>query len=115
MTYDALNGPGFRYVISYKRRDLPDASEEQLAIREWRKNEIVIYDLEEFKPYEIYVQSVNDVGPFPGVVERRLAYTSEGSTLALFQFQTNDLPFQLCLYCIVSNKYHLVTFCVYCL
>ena len=70
------NGPGFRYIVSYRRADR-DSDEIKQEITDWEQNELVIDNQETFQEFEISVQSQNDRGECPVPLERKLGYSGE--------------------------------------
>lgn len=75
------NGEGFHYVVSYRPLHSTRAAE-RLTIANPQQTELEIYDLNTFAPYEIYVQSANNIGLASiRESEKRIGYSGEGVPL----------------------------------
>lgn len=73
------NGPGFYYVVKWRRADAPDRSaglyhERVLGVE---VTSLVIRDQPPYRPYDIYVISVNAMGEAAAKPRPVIGYSSE--------------------------------------
>ena len=71
------NGEGFRYVITYRRADIPGAVNYTETVTDWHKSEITIKNQETYKEYEFSVQAINDYGPADSHVTKMRGFSGE--------------------------------------
>ena len=57
-----MNGERFGYVVTYRQVDIENAEEQSHTVYGVEQSELIIADQEPFRQYEVYVQSVNEVG-----------------------------------------------------
>ncbi|XP_050669653.1 neuroglian [Leptidea sinapis] len=55
------NGPGFYYLVSW-RRNISGAAWSEQQVRDWNQNELVVTNTPTFQPYKIKVVAVNSKG-----------------------------------------------------
>ncbi|XP_013382229.1 neuroglian [Lingula anatina] len=78
LTKDELNGPGFHYKIRYRRTDLDrNTPFSEATVDDPDQGEIVI-DSDTYRPYEIYVEAVNDIGTAQPPAQRITGFSGEG-------------------------------------
>jgi hypothetical protein len=76
------NGAGFHYLVSYRLMDGQRHQPLTNEVRPASSSELVIYNQELFKQYEIFVQSVNNWGVAPlQPGEKKIGYSGEGKPL----------------------------------
>ena len=68
------NGPGFHYIVGYKRSDQSRAIE--VRVEDYKQGRLVIPGQPVFSEYEIYVRAFNDEGHLPDF-QRKKAYSGE--------------------------------------
>ena len=80
MTVEEHNGPGFHYVVRWRRHDLaPTAKFEERPV-DSQSNMVIIDGQSVYKPYEIYVLAVNDAGDAVSPPRMLIGYSSEDGT-----------------------------------
>jgi len=80
MTGEEHNGPGFYYVVRWRRHDLsPTAKFEERPV-DSQSNVLVVDGQSVYKPYEIYVLAVNDAGDAVSPPRMLIGYSSEDGT-----------------------------------
>ena len=96
MTEEEHNGPGFHYVVRWRRHDLaPTAKFEERPVDS--KSSMVIIDGQSvYKPYEIYVLSVNDAGDAVSPPRMLIGYSSEDGLLCCTSSCSAHLSCVLC-------------------
>jgi len=79
MSDEDQNGPGFYYVVRWRRHDLAAAPTAQFDERpvDSRSNMAVVDAQSVYKPYEIYVLAVNDAGDAVSPPRMLIGYSSE--------------------------------------
>jgi len=77
MSEEEHNGPGFYYVVRWRRHDLaPSAKFEERPVDS--KSSVAVIDGQSvYKPYEIYVLAVNDAGDAVSPPLMHIGYSSE--------------------------------------
>lgn len=79
------NGEGFRYIVGYKRHDIPDAQVIEETVYNWEQEQLVIYGQPTFREYEVYVKASNNLGDAPeSRLKPMIGYSGEGSELSCF-------------------------------
>ena len=82
MTDEEHNGPGFYYLVRWRRHDLaPTAKFEERPV-DSKSNMAVIDGQSVYKPYEIYVVAVNDAGDAVSPPRMLIGYSSEDGPLS---------------------------------
>jgi len=77
MSNEEHNGPGFYYVVRWRRHDLaPSAKFEERPV-DSKSNMVMIDGQSVYKPYEIYVLAVNDAGDAVSPPLMHIGYSSE--------------------------------------
>ena len=77
MSEEEHNGPGFHYMVRWRRHDLaPTAKFEERPV-DSKSNMVIIDGQSVYKPYEIYVLSVNDAGDAVSPPRMLIGYSSE--------------------------------------
>jgi len=77
MDEEEHNGPGFYYLVRWRRHDLaPTAKFEERRVNS-TSNMLVIDVQPVYKPYEIYVLAVNDAGDAVSPPRMVIGYSSE--------------------------------------
>jgi len=77
MSAEEHNGPGFCYVVRWRRHDMaPTAKFEERAV-DSKSNTVTIDGQSVYKPYEIYVLAVNDAGDAVSPPRMLIGYSSE--------------------------------------
>ena len=80
MTDEEQNGPGFHYVVRWRRHDLsPTAKFEERPV-DSESSVLVVDGQSVYKPYEIYVLAVNDAGDAVSPPRMLIGYSSEDGT-----------------------------------
>ncbi|XP_013381922.1 neuroglian-like [Lingula anatina] len=79
-----LNGPGFHYLITYRRLDQPNAPEMTKKIDDFTKKEALI-ESETYVPYEITIEAVNEMGTARKPAEKIIGFSGEGVPNAIPQ------------------------------
>jgi len=93
MTEEEHNGPGFHYVVRWRRHDLaPTAKFEERPV-DSKSNMEIIDGQSVYKPYEIYVLAVNDAGDAVSPPRMLIGYSSEDSPSSHF-----SVCLSVCLY-----------------
>jgi len=99
MTDEEHNGPGFHYMVRWRRHDLaPTAKFEERSVAS--KSSMVIIDGQSvYKPYEIYVLAVNDAGDAVSPPRMVIGYSSEDgqSSLSPTFYLLSSLSLSVCL------------------
>jgi len=87
---DEWNGPGFRYVVRWRRRSEHDARGNSSGHSEFEERQVaanttslVLGGRPVFTPYDVYVVSVNDIGPAVAAPQLVTVYTGENPSLSL--------------------------------
>ncbi|CAH0765981.1 unnamed protein product [Diatraea saccharalis] len=75
------NGPGFYYLVSW-RRDIPGQPWEEAQLRDWQQTELLVPNTPTFEPYRIKVVAVNALG------------TSNVTPLEVAGWSGEDVPLQ---------------------
>jgi len=88
MSAEDHNGPGFYYVVRWRRHDLaPTAKFEERPV-DRESNVLVVDGQSVYKPYEIYVLAVNDAGDAVSPPRMLIGYSSEDGTPLLSNYCT---------------------------
>ena len=87
MSDEDQNGPGFYYVVRWRRHDLAAAPTAQFDERpvDSRSNMAVVDAQSVYKPYEIYVLAVNDAGDAVSPPRMLIGYSSEDGPWSINQ------------------------------
>ena len=73
------NGENFHYIVNYKRMDINSATPQSRRVYDWMASEVVIDNQPSFKPYEIFVEAKNEIGPAPPTgLTKMKGYSGEG-------------------------------------
>ena len=83
------NGPGFEYLVHYRRLDIASTAPNSNPVTDWRQGQYVVTGQETFREYEIYVTTRNNIGPSPvSAIKRFIGYSGEGSEYHVEQWLT---------------------------
>lgn len=77
MPFEEQNAPGFHYVVRWRRHDLaPESKFDEQAV-DASSQRLVVEGQPIYKPYEIYVLAVNEMGEAVSPPRVVIGYSSE--------------------------------------
>ncbi len=71
------NAPGFHYLVKWRRHDLTGSREFEERVVESHLSRLVVEDQPVYKPYDIYVLTINQAGEAVSPPKMVLGYTAE--------------------------------------
>ena len=86
MPLEQQNAPGFYYLVKWRRQDTVTVDDPPFdeRILEAGQDQLVIHEQPIYKPYEIYVLAVNEVGEAASPPKMTIGYSGEdGEVLSL--------------------------------
>jgi hypothetical protein len=79
MPLEEQNAPGFHYVVKWRRHDLnPTPTYDQQSVDPF-SNLLVIDGQLVYRPYEVFVEAVNEIGAAVEPHRKVIGYSSEDS------------------------------------
>lgn len=81
MPLEEQNAPGFYYNVTWRRHDvLPSKSSNEQTV-DATSNSLIIEDQPIYKPYEITIKAINEIGPAASQSMEFIGYSSEDGEL----------------------------------
>jgi hypothetical protein len=77
MPLEEQNAPGFYYNVTWRRHDVVPSKSSNEQMVEATSNSLVIDDQPIYKPYEITVKAINEIGPAASQALEFIGYSSE--------------------------------------
>ena len=71
------NGPGFKYRVYWKRKDIPNSVWSTKDISNWKVDHYVVEGQPTFKPYLIKVEAHNELGQANVAIPEKTGWSGE--------------------------------------